>query len=396
MPLRGALRDDALQAIQDAAIAVDDEQHVMEVGSFQHLHNSYTNAEVVEIEPGCIALPSYVDAHTHICYAGTRAKDYALRNSGVSYQEIQNQGGGIWSTVVHTRTASQQQLADAVVERANKLCRQGITCIEVKSGYGLSVQDELKQLRAIAQAKLRTKASLLPTCLAAHICPAEFKGEAGAYLNTIVHELLPQLQAEQLTHRIDLFAEPNAFPIEIAGPYLQKAKQLGFDLTIHADQFTRGGSQLAVQLHALSADHLEASGEYEIKMLGASETVAVALPGASLGLGMQFSPARALLDANAILAIATDWNPGSAPMGNLVAQAAILGAYEKLSTAELLAAITYRAAHALGLRHAGRIAPGLPADFVVYNCASILDIFYNQGQLLPKRVFKHAELVATN
>ena len=170
--------------------------------------------------------------------------------------------------------------------------------------------------------------------------------------------------------------------------YLSDAKKLGFDITIHADQFTTGGSELAVKLGALSADHLEASTEREIDMLAQSDVVSVALPGASLGLGMQFTPARKLLDAGASLAISTDWNPGSAPMGDLLVQASLLGIYEKLSSAELLAGITFRAAKALGLSDRGRLSVGFQADMIAFPVKDYRDVFYNQGRVKPSMVWK--------
>jgi imidazolonepropionase len=196
-----------------------------------------------------------------------------------------------------------------------------------------------------------------------------------------------------LCTRIDAFVEKSAFSPEEIIPYLKKAKQFGFDLTIHADQFSCGGSQVAVALGARSADHLETSGEVEIQALAQSSTVAVALPGASIGLGMAFTPARKLLDQGAILAIASDWNPGSAPMGDLLAQASILATFEKLSTAEVLAGITFRAAAALGLTDRGKLTTGQFADFILFPTADYREILYQQGKMKPVEVWKKGEKV---
>jgi imidazolonepropionase len=201
------------------------------------------------------------------------------------------------------------------------------------------------------------------------------------------------LQAENLCTRIDAFVEKSAFSPEEILPYLKKAQQMGFDLTIHADQFSCGGSQVAVTLGARSADHLEASGEVEIQALAQSSTVAVALPGASIGLGMAFTPARKLLDQGAILAIASDWNPGSAPMGDLLTQASILATFEKLSTAEVLAGITFRAAAALGLTDRGKLTIGQLADFILFPTADYREILYQQGKMKPVGVWKKGENV---
>jgi len=199
--------------------------------------------------------------------------------------------------------------------------------------------------------------------------------------------LLPQIRTEQLSQRVDIFVEQSAFGLAESRQFLQKAKALGFDLAVHADQFTAGSSTLAVELGALSADHLEASTEKEIHALAQSDTVAVVLPGASLGLGEPFAPARKLLDAGACVAIASDFNPGSAPMGDLLTQAAILATYQKLNTAEVLAGLTFRAAKALKLREIGRVEVGYTADLQGYACADFREILYQQGRLKPYGVW---------
>jgi len=253
----------------------------------------------------------------------------------------------------------------------------------------LSVVQELKQLSAIRSASKESQADLIPTCLAAHIKPKDFNGQASAYLEYILNDLLPKVKKEDLATRIDIFIEDSAFNAGDATHYLRAAKQMGFDITVHADQFTPGGSIVAAQVGAASADHLEASTDKEIKAIAASDTVAVALPGASLGLGIGFAPARELLDAGACLAIASDWNPGSAPMGDLLIQASILSAYEKLTTAETFAGLTYRAAKALNLNDRGSLQNGMLADMQAYPCADYREILYQQGKLKPVQVWKN-------
>lgn len=270
---------------------------------------------------------------------------------------------------------------------------QGVTTIEVKSGYGLEIEQELKILRAIQQANQELPIALVATCLAAHMKPRDYNGSASAYLQYIEEYLYPILIREGLSNRIDAFVEQSAFSVDEIRPYLQSAKDMGFDITVHADQFTSGGAKLACELGAISADHLEATSQKDIDLLGASETVAVALPGASLGLGMNFTPCRKLLDAGAALAIATDWNPGSAPMGQLMAQAAILASAQKLSNAELFAGITFRAAKALNLTDRGSLAPGNRADFIIYQTDSYQNIPYHQGTILPQLVWANGQLV---
>jgi len=365
MPLKGALRDEQLQVVTNAWVLTNNER-VVSIGKIERLKADHPSAQIEEIEGSYVLLPGFIDCHTHICYAGNRAKDYAMRINGKTYLEIAASGGGIWDSVTQTRAADEDTLVDLLVKRANRHLADGVTTIEVKSGYGLSVEQELKQLRTIKEASYKTKATLVPTCLAAHLHPRDFGGSAEEYLHHIANYLLPILKKENLANRVDIFIEQGAFKPQAAQHYLNKAKAMSFDITVHADQFSTGGSEVAIEVGAVSADHLEASKAKEIKALAKSDTVAVVLPGASLGLGMHYAPARKLLDVGACLAIASDWNPGSAPMGDLLLQAAVLSAAEKLSTAEVFAGLTYRAAHALRLANRGTLATGTPAIMQAY------------------------------
>lgn len=390
---RGPLPDEALQPIGEGGLLLRGEQ-LHRVGTFADLQKEAATlqATVIELAGDFVALPGFIDVHTHLCFAGTRARDYALRNAGKTYLEIAQAGGGIWDSVQQTRRASQAELARLTALRADRHLQHGVTTIEVKSGYGLSVAEELKQLRAIREADNQTLADLIGTCLAAHMLPRDYAGTPEAYLAETAQLLLPQLRHEGLSNRVDAFLEQGAFSAEHIAPYFAEAQRLGFQITVHADQFSAFGSQVAVAAGAVSADHLEASGEAEIHLLAQSPVVAVALPGASLGLGCGFAPARRLLDAGASLAIASDWNPGSAPMGDLLTQAAILGTFEKLTAAEVLAGLTCRAARALGLTDRGQLATGLLADFILFPTANYEEILYQQGQLKPAQVWKRGQL----
>lgn len=389
LPLKGALRDDQLEVISDAGMWVVDGK-VKEVNTYADLRLKIdANVNLVELDGTQVCLPSFVDCHTHILFGGTRADDFAMRNAGSSYLEIAAKGGGIWSTVRHTRALTSAEQVDGIVDRANALLKQGITTIEVKSGYGLSVEEELKSLRSIALANQKAQVDLVSTCLAAHMLPKDYEGSAEEYLEEIATVLFPILKDEGLTTRIDAFIEQSAFSAAQIEPYFKAAKDFGFDITVHGDQFTCSGSQVAVDFEAVSVDHLEVSTDKEVALLANSNVVAVALPAASLGLGCSFTPARKLLDAGASLAIATDWNPGSAPMGSLITSASILATVEKLSNAEVLAAITFRAAKALNLEDRGRLEEGMLADFLVYNTSNYQEITYGQGRLQPQAVWKN-------
>ncbi|MDO5655212.1 MAG: imidazolonepropionase [Flavobacteriaceae bacterium] len=392
MPLKGALKDEDLVIIDHGGI-VSENGKILKVGEFNQLKNEFPDAQVEQIQGNAVAIPGLIDSHTHICFGGTRAKDFAMRNAGKSYLDIAREGGGIWSTVLNTRKATQEELVQGIVERANYLLSLGITTVEVKSGYGLSVAEELKMLRAIKEANNLTKQKLITTCLAAHTLPKDFEGNHAQYLKLIENELFPVLVEENLTQRMDAFIEEEAFDEKVTLPYFEKGKELGFQITVHADQFSTGGSEVAVKVGAVSADHLEASTQKEVEMLANSATVATALPGATLGLGCAFTPARALLDAGACLAIASDWNPGSGPQGNLLSQASILATFQKLSNAEVLAGITFRAAHALREQNIGKLAEGFEANFAMFETDNYQEITYQQGRLMPSAVFVKGEIV---
>ncbi|WP_299180214.1 imidazolonepropionase [uncultured Chryseobacterium sp.] len=386
LPLRGKLSDEQLEIIMDGGILIHQEK-IEKIGNFEVLKNENPDIETELIEGEQIVLPAFVDSHTHICFGGNRANDFAMRNAGKTYLEIAESGGGIWSSVQHTRNASEDELLKTLLERIDFLISLGITTIEVKSGYGLDVENELKMLRMIKKAQLQTKATLVPTCLSAHLKPRDFEGNNQEYLNYIITEILPKVREENLAKRVDIFIEKSAFQPEESKDFLLKTKDLGFEITVHADQFTPGSSRIAVEVGAKSADHLEATIDEDIDFIAQSNTVATALPGASLGLGEKFTPARKLLDAGAILAIASDWNPGSAPMGNLITQASILATYEKLTTAEVLAGMTFRSAFALGLEDRGKLETGLKADFVTFKTNNFQNVLYNQGSLKAENVY---------
>ena len=390
--LKGAISDHELEIIEDGGILIEDNL-ILATGNFEDLKIAYPEAEIHPLKGNHVCVPGFVDAHTHICFGGSRAKDYAMRNAGKSYLEIAHAGGGIWDTVTQTRKSSLEELTKSTIKRANRHLKNGTTTIEVKSGYGLTVSEELKMLRAIKGANEQALPELISTCLAAHMLPKDFDGSEKEYLKMISEKLFPILKEENLTHRIDAFIEQSAFSADDIQAYFSKASEMNFDITVHADQFSAGGSKVAVEFNAISADHLEASGDTEIGLLAQSDTISVALPGASIGLGCDFTPARKLLDAGAALAIASDHNPGSAPMGDLLTQASILGTFQKLTNAEVLAGITFRAAAALKLEDRGKLEAGLLADLAVFHSDNYQDILYNQGNLKPCMVWKNGALV---
>ena len=394
VPLKGPLLDKDLPVVSNGAILLQDEQ-IHSVGRYKAMLEiaKRLKADIIELERPTVCLPGWIDAHTHICFHGSRAKDYALRNAGVSYQEIARQGGGIWDTVGHTRKASEPDLVQGILQRTGTLLQNGVTTLEVKSGYGLTLDEELKMLRAIRTANKQLDQDLVATCLAAHILPNDYDGDHKAYLAEMAEKLFPKMKSGALTNRVDAFVEEGAFSAAVIAPYFQKAKSMGFQLTVHADQFTTGGTAVAVDHKAVSADHLEASTGKEIDLLSKSDVIAVALPGASIGLGCAFAPARKLLDAGCALAIASDWNPGSAPMGDLLVQASVLATFEKLANAEVLAGISIRAAAALGFQDRGHLSAGALGDLNLYATDHYSEICYHQGMLKPYEVWKRGKKV---
>ncbi|MDH1883812.1 imidazolonepropionase [Empedobacter sp. GD03797] len=392
LPLKGAIHENQVEVLEDGGIIIDDET-IVEIGNFETLSQQHPTIEIEQIETEQILLPGFVDSHTHVCFGGNRAKDFAMRLDGKTYLEIAESGGGIWSTVTETRKKTVDELKDITIKHIAQLAKQGITTAEVKSGYALSVEGEIKMLEAINMTNQESEIDLVPTFLGAHMKPKDFEGSNKEYLELLVKEVFPKLKADDLANRIDIFVEQSAFSVEEGDYFLNEAKNQGFEITIHADQFTAGGSYLATKYNALSADHLEFSGEEEVKNLANSDVVATVLPGASIGLGMQYAPARKLLDAGCCVSIASDWNPGSAPMGNLLTQASVLATFEKLSMAEVLAAITFRAAKALNLADRGTIEKGKKADFISFSTFDYRNIIYYQGQLQPTHVWKNGVLI---
>lgn len=396
LPDKGAIKDDQMEVIKKAGVIIEN-GHIIQIGSFAKMASKaiLKDLKITELQGNYVATPGLIDTHTHMCYGGSRASDYARRVSGAGYQEIAASGGGIKDTVRATRQATLDELTRSLKNRVLIHLKRGVTTSEVKSGYGLNKEHELKMLHAIQIANKELPVDLIPTCLAAHVCPPEFKNTV-EYISYIIREILPELKKNKLSNRVDIFIEKNAFSKFDAKKYLSTVKQLGFDITIHADQFSVRGSKIAAQFAAISADHLEASTDKEIDLLAKAGVIGTVLPGASLGLGMPYAPARKMLDAGMSVVIASDWNPGSAPMGDLLLQAAVIGAAEKLSMAETWAGITTRAANALKMNDRGILKPGNLADILLFPTSDYREVLYNQGMLKPSVIIKRGEIINTN
>jgi imidazolonepropionase len=329
--------------------------------------------EVVERRAeGLCAVPGLVDCHTHACFLGDRVDEFDLRARGATYDELHAAGGGILSTVRATRARGEQELAAAVREHRLAMSRWGTTTFEAKSGYGLDRETELASLRAIRGG------GGVPTWLGAHAVPPEF-ADADAYLDFALAEVLPEAAA--LAEAADVFVEEGAFGVEQARRYLTACRDAGLELRLHADQFNElGGVALAIELGARSVDHLEATGADGVRALARSKVVAVLLPASALFLARPMPPARELVEAGAAIALATDFNPGSAFCESLPLVCSLACTQLKLSPAEALAACTVNAAHVLGrAERKGRIAPGYDADLVLLDAPDWRYLAYHLG-----------------
>jgi imidazolonepropionase len=337
---------------------------------------------------GRCAVPGLVDCHTHACFAGDRVGEFALRARGASYEELHAAGGGILSTVQATRSAGEAGLRAAVRTHREWMLRAGTTTFESKSGYGLNRETELASLRAIAAE------GGIPTWLGAHAVPPEF-ADADAYVDFLLGDVLPE--AARLAEAADVFVEEGAFEIEQARRYLEGCRAAGLALRIHADQFTeRGAVPLAVELGARSVDHLEATGPEGIGTLAASEVVAVLLPVSALFLARPMPPGRALVDAGAAVALATDFNPGSSFCESLPIVCSLACTQLHLSPEEALSACTVNAAHVLARAdRIGRVAPGFAADLVLLDAPDWRYLAYHLGGKVVAAVIRRGEVAFT-
>jgi imidazolonepropionase len=340
--------------------------------------------------------PGFVDAHTHLCFAGERSAEFEQRCQGASYQEIARSGGGIQSTVRETRDASEETLVEAALARLARLLAFGVTTAEVKSGYGLSLEHELKLLRAVRRLTSLQPVELIPTLLCAHAVPTEFSSQRERYVDLCVEEILPAVCEEGLARFCDAFVEEGAFSVPEARRLLSAAQARGLGLRVHADQLSRsGGTQLAIELGAASADHLEQLEDPEADGLARAGVVATLVPTSTLFLRLpRYAPGRVLSRAGVTLALGTNVNPGSAMSENhaLALGLACLG--NGLTPAEAYLAATRGGALSLQLPEAGRLVVGGPADIVVFACPSFRQLPYHLGMNQVRALVKSGRQVA--
>ncbi len=402
-----------LEIIENGAVLIHDDE-IMAIGPSEYMAGIYADEEMIDAR-GRVVMPGFVDPHTHLIWAGDRAAEFEMRLQGKTYLEIMAAGGGIVSTVEKTRAASVDQLVAAARLRLERMLAYGTTTAEAKTGYGLDTNTELKMLQAILKLKEEGPIDLVPTFLGAHAIPPEYKDDVIGYVDLVCTEMLPALKAwsdenisrekvrivhatverEHLPY-VDVFCETGAFSLEQSRRILETARDLGFPLKIHADEFDNlGGAALAAELGAASADHLVVTSAADIQALGNSDTVAVSLPNTPFGLAEgHYTPAKEILDANGILAIATDMNPGTAWCENMQFAIALACRYLKLTPAQAIVAATLNAAAAIDRAdHIGSLEPGYQADLLILDAPDYRHLGYRFGTNLVHTVIKKGRVV---
>ncbi|MCI5705761.1 MAG: imidazolonepropionase [Odoribacter sp.] len=359
-----------LDTISNAWLLVEDDK-IADFGEMKDLDTEkiYAGGDVVkEIDAtGRLVMPSYCDSHTHLVYAGSREVEYIDKIRGLSYEEIAKRGGGILNSAERIRKASEDELYDAAYQRIQEIAGYGTGAVEIKSGYGLDTESELKMLRVIRRLKEDTPLLIKSTFLGAHAVPAEYRGRQTEYVDLIINEMIPMVAAEDLADYIDVFCDKGFFTVEDTDRMLNAGMKYGMRAKIHANELDySGGIQVGVKYNALSVDHLEYVGDEEIACLLGSETMPTVLPGAAFFLNMPYSPVRKMIEAGLPVALASDYNPGSSPSGNMKFVMSLGCINYKMLPEEVINATTINSAYAMGVQEeVGSIAIGKLANFYI-------------------------------
>jgi imidazolonepropionase len=393
-----------LSIIPDGAVLIQGER-IMAVGTTAELQQAYPQEDSIDAS-GHVVMPGLVDPHTHLLWVGDRSREFEMRLEGKSYLEILAEGGGILSTVSHTRQASLNELLDETRPRLGEMLAYGTTTAEGKTGYGLQAETELRMLQALLLLDAEGPIEILPTFLGAHAIPPEYKGDSDGYTAHLCEEMLPAVhrwwEAHVLSRPlpfVDVFCETGAFSLGQSRQILEAARSLGFPLKIHADEFDNlGGASLAAELGAASADHLVKTSSADIAALAPSETVAVSLPCTPFGLAEhEYTPAREIIAAGGLLALASDLNPGTAWGGNMQFTIALACRYMRLTPAQAIAAATINAAAAIQRADTiGSLEPGKQADLLILKVADYRHLGYRFGINLVQAVIKRGRSVNIN
>ena len=386
-----------IAVITDGAVAARDGV-IAAVGTTSELQDRVELEEdaVVIDAQGKVVLPGLVDPHTHVVFAGSREHELEMKIQGMPYLEILARGGGILDTVRSTREASREDLVRTAAKYLDEMLAQGTTTAEAKSGYGLTLKDELKMLEAIRVLQETHPVDLVPTFLGAHAIPEEYKDDPDGFVDLVIQEMLPAISPLGLARFCDVFCEEGVFSVEQTRRVLLEAKRLGFELKIHADEMvTLGGAELAAELGATSADHLMMISDQGIEMLAASETIAVLLPATTFCvMGERYAPARKMIEKGAAVALSSDFNPGSSPVNSLQIVMGIACRQLKMAPAEVISAVTINAAHAIGCASSvGSIEEGKRADLVIFDAQDYRYLMYRFGTNLVDKVVKSGRIV---
>lgn len=393
-----------LGLIEDGAVLMRDEK-IVAVGPTSELRASYRDEPTLDAS-GCVILPGFVDPHTHLIWAGDRAREFEMRLEGAKYLEILAAGGGIISTVRHTRSASIEALMAQTRPRMLRMFAHGTTTAEAKTGYGLQTATELRMLKALLALDDESPLDLAITFLGAHAIAPEYKDNPQAYTDLVSGTMLPTVQQWWQTHAprlplpfVDVFCETGAFSLEQSRQILTKARELGFPLKIHADEFDNlGGASLAAELGAASADHLVKTSDEDIKALAKSDTVAVSLPCTPFGLAERdYTPAKKIIEAGGILALATDCNPGTAWNESMQFVITLACRFLGMTPAQAIAAATINAAQAIQRAdHIGSLEPGKQADLLILGVPDYRHLGYRFGSNLVRQVVKRGRVYSVN
>lgn len=373
--LKGPALSKGFSAMEKAWIKVDDEGLIECFGEMAALKGEELIGHRVHDARGALVLPTFADSHTHIIYAGSREKEFGLKIAGASYEEIAANGGGILNSVDRLRATSVEELGEQALARARRMMAMGTGAIEIKSGYGLSVDDEIKMLQAGAYVASNIPARVRLTFLGAHAVAREYAGRQGEYVDMLIREMLPAVAAEGLAQYVDVFCDKGFFTVHETDRILDAAAKYGLKPKIHANELDNsGGVQVGIKHGAISVDHLERAGQEEVEALACSHTIATCLPGASFFLDMPYAPARQLIDGGAQVALASDYNPGSSPSGDMRFVWTLACTHMRMTPAEAFAAATINGAAAMELSaQCGSIAPRRDASFVVCRPGITLD-----------------------
>ena len=386
-----------INIIENAYIAVKNGK-ILAIGVGDEFGNLCGDDTKIHDAEGLLVTPGLIDSHTHVIHGGSRENEFSMKLNGVPYIEILNNGGGILSTVKATKEASEEELYKKAKKSLDRMLEFGVTTVEEKSGYGLELNTEIKQLEVARVLDKNHPVDLVHTFLGAHAVPEEYKENHKAYIDILVDVMMPKIKDMGLAEFCDVFCEEGVFTIEESEYILQKAKEMGYKLKIHADEIeSLGGAELAAKLGCVSADHLMAASDEGIKMMAENNVVANILPATSFNLNKNYADCRKMIDMGAIVSLSSDYNPGSCPSENLQLVMQLGCLHLKMTPNEVLTAVTINAAYAIDRADKiGSIEVGKNADFVVFDARNVEYLMYHFGINHTKKVYKNGNLVVDN